>query len=60
VAKPDKDKFLDQLNAFKKQIDVLNEKKTSLINDFKFTVKNTSENKKNSQMVKSKYSTILR
>lgn len=60
VPKPDKDKFHEQLNALKKQIDELNENKSRLFNDLKYALKNTSENKKNTQIVRSKYSIILK
>lgn len=43
----------------KKQIEDLNKKKTDLIEEYKSTMRNTSDSKKTTRNVKSKYSTLL-
>ncbi len=50
---------MGQLDAFKKQIDDLNKKKSELIHELGSTIRNKSDNKKTSNTIKSKYSSVL-
>lgn len=60
VPKPDKDKFHDQLNAYRKMLDNLHEQKSTLFNEMKFALKNNSDNKRTGDANRSKFSAILK
>lgn len=60
VPKPDKDKFHDQLRAYRDMLDNLHEQKNTLFNEMKFALKNNSDNKRTGDATRSKFSVILK